>query len=88
MLIDLFLIAFLSACFGTVWANELCSVTGLLWFIPKYYPYEEKFLGKLLRCGVCLSGWSCLITCLIFGYWLLAIPFMFVAMATAKFISK
>ena len=86
---DPLLIAFLIACFCSIWATELTKLDGgLLWFVPKIYPHSGTFIGKALRCSICLSGWCCLATCLILGHFFWAIPAMFVSMSIAKIISK
>jgi hypothetical protein len=88
----IFFVAFLIACFAAIWVEELTSIDGLLWFIPKIYPYPETFMGKVLRCSVCFSGWICLAVLPIFAYigggWIYILPATFFSMASARVISK
>jgi hypothetical protein len=88
MPIEPFLIALFCACFAHIWTKELTDINGLFWFVPKIYPYPEKFLGKLLRCSICLSGWVSLAVSLCLGLFLFAIPTMFLTMTVTKCLEK
>lgn len=88
MIISLYLAAFCAA-FCNIWVNNLVRIDGgLLWWVERFYPYPEKFLGKLLRCDVCLSGWSALFASLFCAQWLFVIPTMFLSMSICKIIGK
>lgn len=80
-----FFIAFISACFGVVWVSILTHYTGLLSFLPKYYP---RFLQYVLQCESCLAGWSSCVTMTVLNEWILLIPCMLVSMVFAHTIRE
>ena len=87
------IIAVFIACFASIWVSELTKLDGgLLWWLPKYYPYPEKFAGKIIRCSICFSGWLFLIAAIpvavLYGGWLWITPCLFLSMSISKIITK
>jgi hypothetical protein len=81
--------------FAVIWVKDLTDLNGLLWFVPKIYPYEETVAGKALRCSLCLSGWLCFVLCLIYSsfngrLWAFAliIPAMILSMTLSKIFQR
>jgi hypothetical protein len=92
-MIEVLIVAILVGCFAAIWVTELTKLDGgLLWFIPKVYPYPERFMGKVLRCSICLAGWLALFILPVVAYfydgYIICFPAVFLSMSTAKIISK
>jgi len=54
------LISLCTGVFWAIWIHILTPPSGLFKAIPKLYP-NEGFLAHIVRCEVCLSGWTSMI---------------------------
>lgn len=80
-----FYISLACACWGVVYVSLLTHVSGLLGWLPKYYPV---FLRKVLTCHSCMAGWAACVTASICGLYAFILPCMVFSMVMAQIIRE